>query len=241
MAEPMYFIRWKGVHSGPFSADQVRQALKSGKINRHCQFSEDRQAWQPISGADVFSADESQPVSVSVVGEPELARNKLRLQRESALPDDGDSDDHGADDECSDGTLWFYSCGGEVAGPIGLDKIGMMIDRKKLPVTTQICAQGGKKWQPASVALGMAVAPVVQQPQYIPNHMAFAIISMIFGFMPFGIVAIVYAAQVNGLNKSGEVQRALDVSSKANSWAWWSFGINVIGWLLLMALGIYAS
>jgi len=240
MTEPMYFIRWKGVQSGPFSVDQVRQALKSGKINRHCQFSEDRQTWLPISGDDVFSADGPKPDAVAAAVEPEPTRNKLRLQRESALLDEGDSEGLGGGDGGSDGSLWYYSCGGAVSGPIGLDRIGQMIDGKKLPVTTQICPQGGKKWQSALVALGMGGAPVVQQPQYIPNHMAFAIISTIFGFMPFGIVAIVYAAQVNGLNKSGEVQRALDISNKANSWAWWSFGINVIGWLAVLAFGVYA-
>jgi len=45
--------------------------------------------------------------------------------------------------------------------------------------------------------------------------------------MPFGIVAIVYSAQVNGKLKAGDYEGALESSNKAKTWGWVSFGIGL--------------
>ena len=39
--------------------------------------------------------------------------------------------------------------------------------------------------------------PVAGPPPYVPNHLVWAILVTIFCCLPFGIVSIVYAAQVN--------------------------------------------
>ena len=49
----------------------------------------------------------------------------------------------------------------------------------------------------------------------------------IFCCLPFGIVSIVYAAQVNGLVTVGDIDSARKASKSAKTWAWVSFGIGL--------------
>jgi hypothetical protein len=60
-------------------------------------------------------------------------------------------------------------------------------------------------------------------PQYggppIPNYLVWSILTTIFCCQPFGIVSIVFAAQVSGKQASGDIAGALDASKKAKTWA----------------------
>ena len=53
----------------------------------------------------------------------------------------------------------------------------------------------------------------------VPNNLFLAIFSTVCCCMPFGVVSIVYAAQVDGLASRGEVARAMESSEKAKNWA----------------------
>lgn len=46
--------------------------------------------------------------------------------------------------------------------------------------------------------------------------------------MPFGIVSIVYAAQVNGRVAAGQRAAAMEMSRKAKTWAWVAFGTGIV-------------
>ena len=61
----------------------------------------------------------------------------------------------------------------------------------------------------------------------VPNHLVFSILVTIFCCVPFGIVSIVYAAQVNGKLAAGDYAGAVDASNKAKTWCWVSFGIGL--------------
>lgn len=78
----------------------------------------------------------------------------------------------------------------------------------------------------------------------IPNYLVQSILVTIFCCWPFGIPAIVYAAQVNGKAISGDYQGAIDASNKAKMWCWWSFGsglaIGVLYFVLIAVAGINA-
>ncbi len=77
-------------------------------------------------------------------------------------------------------------------------------------------------------------------PPHVPNHLVWAILVTIFCCLPFGIVSIVYAAQVNGKLLAGDVAAARDSSEKAKTWAWVSFGVGIVlsvpGWIGLYAV-----
>ena len=56
-------------------------------------------------------------------------------------------------------------------------------------------------------------------PPHVPNHLAWAIAVTIFCCLPAGIVAIVYAAQVNGMVDAGDYRGARRASRNAKIWA----------------------
>jgi hypothetical protein len=59
--------------------------------------------------------------------------------------------------------------------------------------------------------------------EYVPSYLAPAILLTLFCCLPFGIVAIVYAAQVNGKASAGDIQGAWQSSENAKTWCWISF------------------
>ena len=61
-----------------------------------------------------------------------------------------------------------------------------------------------------------------EQPSRPPmpdNHLVWAILSTCMCCLPFGVVSIVYAAQVENLYWKGRYEEALDKSKKALKWA----------------------
>jgi len=62
----------------------------------------------------------------------------------------------------------------------------------------------------------------------IPNHLVKAIISTICCCIPFGIVAIVFAAQVNGKLDSGDYAGAQKASQQANMWGNIAIGVGIV-------------
>ena len=61
----------------------------------------------------------------------------------------------------------------------------------------------------------------------VPNYLAQAILVTLFCCLPFGIVAIVYAAQVNSKVALGDYAGAMETSNKAKTWCWVSFGVGL--------------
>ena len=77
-----------------------------------------------------------------------------------------------------------------------------------------------------------------------PNYLVWAILTTIFCCLPFGIVSIVYAAQVNAKWQAQDYEGAMNSSRNAKIWAWVSFGVSVaifIIYMALIALGIAAG
>ncbi len=66
--------------------------------------------------------------------------------------------------------------------------------------------------------------------EYIPNYLAPAILAMIFCCLPFGIVSLAYAAQVNGRLIAGQRERALNASRMAKIWCWVTVGVGFLFW-----------
>ena len=78
----------------------------------------------------------------------------------------------------------------------------------------------------------------------MPNYLVQAILVTIFCCLPAGIVAIVFAAQVNGRVRSGDLADAQRLSGNAKTWCWISFGVGLaIGLLyfLVVIFGVIAG
>ena len=74
-------------------------------------------------------------------------------------------------------------------------------------------------------------------PANVPNYLVPAILTL-FCCWPFSIVAIVFAAQVNGKLAGGDYAGAVQSSKQAKMWCWISFGIGLAIFLVYVALTI---
>jgi hypothetical protein len=74
--------------------------------------------------------------------------------------------------------------------------------------------------------------PRAQSPVQVDNHLVKAIFSTLCCCMPLGVVAIVYAAQVQGHARRGDYGMAHSAASTADTWANWSIGVGLVGALL---------
>lgn len=79
----------------------------------------------------------------------------------------------------------------------------------------------------------------------VPNYLVWAILSTLCCCLPAGIVAIVYAAQVDGKLAAGDYQGAVAASDNAKMWSWISFGasaaVGVLYFLLILLGGVADS
>jgi hypothetical protein len=71
--------------------------------------------------------------------------------------------------------------------------------------------------------------------QKIENYLVLAIVVTVVCCMPFGIPAIVYAAQVNPKVQGGDIVGAQESSRKARLWAFWGLGIGLSLYVLYAA------
>ena len=82
--------------------------------------------------------------------------------------------------------------------------------------------------------------PVVK----INNNLVLAIVVTVLCCLPFGLVGVVYAAQVNGKAQAGDVAGAQESARKAQLWSYWGLGIALVGWggyLLIAVLAVAAG
>jgi hypothetical protein len=78
-------------------------------------------------------------------------------------------------------------------------------------------------------------------PQPINNYLIPAIFSTLCCCLPFGIVSIVYAAQVNGLLAGGNFAAATKAAQNAKMWFWIAFGLGLFFNGLAVILQIVAA
>ncbi|XFA72113.1 CD225/dispanin family protein [Thermosynechococcaceae cyanobacterium Okahandja] len=78
----------------------------------------------------------------------------------------------------------------------------------------------------------------------IPNYLIPAILSTVCCCLPFGVVAIIFAVQVNSKLAAGDRAGALDASNKAKLFTWIAFGLGFLGsaiYVVLMVLAMMAE
>lgn len=112
-------------------------------------------------------------------------------------------------------------------------------------VPPQFPAPGPPVQQPARQGIGNV--PLPQPPAYqgnyiapkIPNYMWQSVVATVIGLpfccllaMPFGIVAIVFSAKVEGLRVQGDISGAWNASNNAKNWMIASYVCSAIGFAL---------
>ena len=77
-------------------------------------------------------------------------------------------------------------------------------------------------------------------PPHVENYLVWAILATIFCCLPFGVVAIVYAAQVNSALAAGNYELAVRNAENARKWCWVAFWTGLAG-ALFYALLFFAG
>lgn len=100
-------------------------------------------------------------------------------------------------------------------------------------------AQGGFGAEPgAGAGFAPPPPPFAHPGENIPNYLVQAILVTLCCCMPFGVVSIIYAAQVNTKRDQGDVAGAWDASKKAKTWAWVAFGLGLLANVVFLAFGL---
>ena len=127
--------------------------------------------------------------------------------------------------------MYCTTCGREVAPDARFcDNCGAALDRQS----------GGTGFAPGMPPDQTGYGAPVD----IPNYLIQAILVTIFCCLPAGIVAIVFAAQVNGQVRSGNLADAQRLSRNAKTWCWISLGVGLavaVFYLLFFIFGIMAG
>ena len=120
---------------------------------------------------------------------------------------------------------------GREYGPVSAEQLRQWIAEGRVNQQSRIQAEGATDWKSLAdfPELAAASAPPPLSPATpVPNYLAQSILVTLFCCLPFGIPAIVFAAQVNGKLQAGNVAGAQESSRKAKLWCWLAVG----GWVL---------
>lgn len=159
---------------------------------------------------------------------------------------------------------YHLSRNGQPTGTCSKDEATARYARGEILPTDLVWCEGMANWTPASQVFGAAtpqpaaapaaptpLPPPVSSPQTLPrpvagdvgrppNYLVWAILATIFCCIPFGIVAIVFAAQVDSKWSKGDTAGAEQASRNAKTWCWVTAGtglaLNVIGTAVYMFL-----
>ena len=78
--------------------------------------------------------------------------------------------------------------------------------------------------------------PASGTPDQVPNYLIPAIISALC-CLPLGVVAIIFAAQVNGKVAAGDSDGALNASKKAKMFSYIAIGLGLALWICYFIFG----
>ena len=141
---------------------------------------------------------------------------------------------------------------GKEYGPVSTETLKQWVAEGRANAQTQIQAEGTTEWlalgqlpefadQAAAPVTPTFSAPGVAPGTKIPNYLVQAILVTLCCCLPGGIVAIVYAAQVNSKQTAGDIAGAQESSNKAKMWCWISFGVGIVINLIVGALQFFAA
>ncbi len=108
-------------------------------------------------------------------------------------------------------------------------------ERLGRPYQSQAGGGGGSSPPPPRMPGGGGGGYGREPVPHVPNQLVWAILATLLCCLPTGIVAIVYAAKVDGLVAAGDYDGALSASNSAKTWSIISAAVS-IGFVVLYVL-----
>ena len=138
---------------------------------------------------------------------------------------------------------------GQKYGPVSAEQLRQWIAEGRVNAQTRAQAEGSAEWKPlgqfpelaslfGAAGVPAAPTPATQPKPTVPNYLVQAIFVTLCCCLPFGIPAIVFAAQVNGKLATGDIAGAMESSRKAKMWCWVSFGLGIVSSVIGFLAGI---
>jgi hypothetical protein len=147
---------------------------------------------------------------------------------------------------------------GKEYGPVSSETLRQWINEGRANAQTQVQLEDSVGWTalgllaefaplfstptPPVAARGAAPSGIGAIPSgaKIPNYLVQSILVTLCCCLPFGIPAIVYAAQVNSKQAVGDFAGAQDSSKKARMWCWIAFGVGLVANVIIGGIQILA-
>ncbi len=157
---------------------------------------------------------------------------------------------------------WFYAQNGQQYGPVTEDNLKALLRQGTVQPTDLVWTDGMGNWLEARTVPALASAAVQQvsaQPAQAPigyynqqatvrsggapppNYLVQSILVTLCCCLPFGIVAIVMSAQVNGKYQQGDYAGAVAKSEAAKKWCWAGFICGLIIGIINIGIRIAAE
>lgn len=227
-----YYYKIRGRVIGPKELSEMRQIAQRAQINSRSLISRD--------GIDFKSGSEF----------PEIFRKvstSFSGVRQSPIDEFGYGGSNSGKPTTTVSGEWFYTIDGQQQpNPTTTSNIEGMIRSGTITSSDMVFHDGWPQWKPVSetTEFGSVVGTPTENNKP-SNYFVPAILSLICCCLPFGIVSVVYASQVDSKWDSGDRDGARKAAGSAKMWFWIAFGIglttNVIGWGLWLALNILAA
>ena len=107
------------------------------------------------------------------------------------------------------------------------------------PATSPPAAAPGVGQTPTQGPIPGAVAPVAPVAHaHVPNYLVHCILVTVLCCQIFGIIGIVFAAQVDGKVSRGDIAGAIAASNQAKLWAWLGFGGGLLFYVLIFFMAL---
>ena len=148
---------------------------------------------------------------------------------------------------------FVYSKTGERFGPATVQDLNEWAKDGRVDINSMVAAMDTEEVIPITKVPGFQIAPpmpkssTTYQPQpskpasvFVENNLVQAILVTMCCCLPFGIVSIVYASQVDGFARSGDRIAAEEAAEKSRTWANYGFGVGLV-WIVLYLLVMTAA
>ena len=141
---------------------------------------------------------------------------------------------------------------GKEYGPVSAEQLREWIAGGRANGQSMVQAEGTEGWKPLAqlpefaavvpppavfVSTTLPLGVLVPPGTVVPSYLVPAILTTLCCCLPFGIPAIVYAAQVNSKLAAGDVNGAMEASARARMWCWIAFGTGVVSNIIVMLIG----